>query len=234
MDLQAFERILQDATVVDLGQVLQEDIPVCSEHAHFILKQWESKAFGTESNHYGLFMGDHNGTHMDSSYHFIQKEDGGRSIDEYAPNAVCGPCCVLHMHGYQAGQTVEKEDILAWEAAHGPIRAGDIVLFDFNWSRLFGPLPEGQAFMAGWPGVGASAAQYLADKGIKALGVDPCAADCSGPSGNVTHKILLPREILILECLANLDQLPERAYFVALPLRIKNGSGSPLRPIAIY
>lgn len=234
MDLQAFEKMLQGATVVDLGQVLQEDIPVWFTHPHFIFKQWEYKKFGADSNNYSLTMGDHNGTHMDSSYHFFRKEEGGHSIDEYAPDVVCGPCRVLHMHGYKAEQTVEKDDIVAWEAEHGPIEKGDIVLFDFGWSKLFKPLPEGAPFLAGWPGVGASAAQYLADKEVKAVGVDPCAVDCSGPSGNVTHKILLPKEILIIECLANLDKLPDRAYFVALPLRIKNGSGSPLRPIAIY
>lgn len=234
MDIQALVKVLQGATMVDLSQVLQEDIPVWFTHPHFVFKQWEYQAFGAESNNYLLAMGDHNGTHIDSSYHFLKKEDGGRSIDEYAPDAVCGPCCVLHMDGYKAGQTVEEKDIVLWEEKHGPIQPGDIVLFDFGWGKYFKPLPEGQTFLTGWPGLGASAAQYLADRKIKAVGVDPCAADCSGSSGNVTHKILLPKEILIIECLANLDKLPERAYFVALPLRIKNGSGSPLRPIAVY
>lgn len=234
MDIKAFEKILSGATVVELGHVLQEDIPVWFTHPHFVMKQWEYQSFGADANDYCISMGDHNGTHIDSSYHFVKKENGSRSIDEYAAQEVCGLCCVLHMHGYKAEQLVEKEDIIAWEEKHGEICEGDIVLVDFGWDKFFKPLPEGAAFLAGWPGIGASAAEYLAEKKIKALGVDPCAADCSGPSGNVTHHILLPKDILIIECLANLDQLPERAYFVALPLRIKGGSGSPLRPIALY
>ena len=91
----------------------------------------------------------------------------------------------------------------------------------------------------GWPYLARSAVEYLASIPIRALGVETLdpdrvnAADMS-PTEFATHRTFLPEGILILENLTNLDRIPgTRCHFIALPLKIKGASGSPVRAVAI-
>jgi kynurenine formamidase len=84
-----------------------------------------------------------------------------------------------------------------------------------------------------------AAVELLASRKPKAVGADTIACETpivdGVPGGNPGHmKHWLPNGILILECVANLERLPNRVFFAALPLPIANGSGSPLRPIALF
>jgi kynurenine formamidase len=83
-----------------------------------------------------------------------------------------------------------------------------------------------------WPGIGWSAAQYLADKRIKMVGVDTLAVDVFGSADNPAHHVCLGNKIPIVENLDNLSKMSNRGFFAALPLPIKEGSASPIRAIA--
>jgi kynurenine formamidase len=80
--------------------------------------------------------------------------------------------------------------------------------------------------------------RFFSERGVKAVGTDTVSADL-GQKDNVTvamhgHRTwFLPRDILIIEGLLNLARAPARFYFIALPLKILGGSGSPLRPVGI-
>lgn len=85
-----------------------------------------------------------------------------------------------------------------------------------------------------FPGIAPQMADWLAtQRKIKALGLDTPSIDYGQSSDFKTHQVLLGKNIPAFENVANLDQLPEKnIYVVALPMKIRNGSGGPLRIIA--
>ena len=84
-----------------------------------------------------------------------------------------------------------------------------------------------------FPGIDTSAAQWMVQHKIKAVGIDTPSIDYGQSKDFKTHQVLMGASIPAFENLANIDKLPETgAYIVALPMKIKNGSGGPLRIIA--
>ena len=84
-----------------------------------------------------------------------------------------------------------------------------------------------------FPGIDSTAAVWLAERKIKAVGIDTPSIDFGQSKNFKTHQILLGSDIPAFENVANMDQLPPKgAYAIALPMKIKNGSGGPLRLIA--
>mgnify|MGYP002941905848 FL=1 len=88
------------------------------------------------------------------------------------------------------------------------------------------------------PGLSEEACALFAERKIRAIGSDTIACDTPVKDGYEYfsyghHNSFLPNEIFIMEMLMNLEKLPRRCYFMAIPLKIKNGSGSPIRPFAI-
>jgi kynurenine formamidase len=128
-----------------------------------------------------------------------------------------------------------------WEAATSEtIQPGDIVLLHTGHAQHWQAGPGASAYWEkGWPHLARSAVDYLAGKPIKAIGVesfDPDWVDLNNLASAQfpTHRTFLPKGIFILENLTNLDQIPgRRCYLIALPLKIKGASGSPVRAIAV-
>jgi kynurenine formamidase len=234
MDLNQLAGIIHDARVTELSHVLEKDIPGWPTHAHYLLNPWEKKAWGSAANNFVITMGEHNGTHLDASFHFYDKSEGGKSMEEYPAQKFMGKCTRMDMTHIAPDALVYKRDITKWEDQYGPVERDDIVLICFGWGKYFKPLPEGKKYTERWPGLSEEGAVYLAEKQIKMAGVDTFAIDASFSKNNEAHKALLPKDILVVECLANLEQIPERAYFIGLPLRIDGGSGSPVRAVAIW
>ena len=84
-----------------------------------------------------------------------------------------------------------------------------------------------------FPGIDSTAAIWLAEHKIKAVGIDTPSIDFGQSKNFKTHQLLLGAGIPAFENVANMDQLPAKgAYAIALPMKIKNGSGGPLRLIA--
>jgi kynurenine formamidase len=140
----------------------------------------------------------------------------------------------MDCHDTKAGEYVSKSRLCEWEDRHGPLQAGDIVLFDFGWAASWGLRPNDQRYRENWPGVGMDAAEYLLTKQAAAIGVDTLSPDPpqalrTGP----IHPVVLEKQMLIMENLCNLDQLPDFFLFLALPLKIRLGSGSPIRAVAL-
>jgi len=132
------------------------------------------------------------------------------------------------------GEYVSKSQIQEWEGRHGALQAGDIVLFNFGWAAHWRLPPNDQSYIEDWPGVSMDAAEYLLSKKAAALGVDTLSPD--PPEALRTqpiHPVVLEKQMLIIENLCNLDQLPDFFVFLALPLKIREGSGSPIRAVAV-
>lgn len=227
---------LRGRQVIDLSQTLEEHMPHFPTHSMFFHNLWSAPERGGRSLHYLLVMHEHNGTHVDAPAHFLKDAppDAHVTIEHVPLSKLMGRGVRMDCHGTQAGQYVSKEQIREWEDQHGPLQAGDIVLFDFGWAAKWALRPHNQPYVENWPGVGMDAAEYLLSKQIAALGVDTLSPD--PPEALRTrpiHPVVLEKQMLIVENLCNLDQLPDFFIFLALPLKIREGSGSPIRAVAL-
>jgi kynurenine formamidase len=131
----------------------------------------------------------------------------------------------------------EKEMEEAAEKEGVKIEEGDVVLIRTGWMKFWDDRRKYLSIEKGVPGVIEAGAKFLAQKRISFTGSDTTAYDKVPPHHLPSHVILLVENgIQIMEML-NLDELSKnRTYaflFIALPLKISGGAGSPIRPIAI-
>jgi len=187
---------------------------------------------------------EHGGTHVDAPVHFAEGRsavDGiplERLVAEGVRVDVSEACARDRDHA------VTRAELEAFEAAHGPIPRGAIVLLETGFAsrwpdrlRYLGHAGRGEEAAANlhFPGLSAEAAAWLADaRGVAAVGIDTASID-PGPSRDFeAHRALFGREVPAFENLANLGALPPRGFrVVALPMLIAGGSGAPLRAIAV-
>jgi kynurenine formamidase len=184
---------------------------------------------------------EHGGTHIDAPFHFAQD---GKTAAEIPIDRLVGRAVVIDVSAKAAADpdyTLQADDVAAWEAAHGRIPAGSVVLLRTGWSSRWpnkraylGDDTPGDASNLHFPSYGADAARILVDRGIAVLGVDTASID-NGPSKDfLVHRIAGAANVVGLENVANLDRLPATgAWVMALPMKIARGSGAPARVIAL-
>ncbi|MEM7360097.1 MAG: cyclase family protein [Pseudomonadota bacterium] len=192
---------------------------------------------------YNIATAEHGGTHVDAPIHFFENR---HTVDQIPIEQLIGggiTIRVLEQVAADRNYQFSVADIKRWEKEHGQIPAGSIVLIDTGSSKLWpDPLkymgtdkrgPEGVRELK-FPGIHPEAAEFLAnERNIKAVGLDTPSIDFGGSTLYETHQILFEQNIPGLENVANLDQLPEKGFTViALPMKVKDGSGSPLRIVA--
>src|SRR5688572_64168 len=191
-----------------------------------------------------FFTSEHGGTHIDAPVHFAQ---GKQSVDQIPLEKLVGAAVVIDVSdasGRDADYQITVQDFERWEQQHGAIEPDAIVLlktgFANRWpdaARYLGTAERGQAAVAKlhFPGLHPDAARWLvANRRIHAIGIDTASIDYGQSTGYESHRVLYERDIPAFENLASLDRLPARgATVVALPMKIKGGSGAPLRAIAM-
>ena len=228
----SLESIMKDYKVIDLTHRFEEEMPRPQvPYGHI---PWKSYAAGDGFNTYMFLVFEHAGTHVDAPIHLGGVE--GQSIDQIPPEKWMGPCCAIDMTHKSENEEVTAEEIKDWEKKHGTLEKDAIVLFNYgwekNWTTKYGV--ENQPYLKNNPGLSEEAAQLLAQRGVKLVGGDTPTVDSDANPTEPAHRVLLPKHILILENAKNLDKLPPRgAYFIGLPLRIKEGTGCPVRAIAL-
>ena len=186
---------------------------------------------------------EHGGTHLDAPVHFAE---GGHTADEVPLDRLVGPAAVVDVSAEAAANSDYRMDVAALErheAAHGRIDARTIVLVRTGWSarwpdraRYLGTARTGPEAVAElhFPGIDSSAAHWLAGRGVKAVGIDTPSIDYGQSTSFDTHQILFQENIPAFENVAHLDRLPPTgAFVVALPMKIRGGSGGPLRIVAV-
>lgn len=230
MDISRFAALFSGKTVIDLSQTMEPDMPVWFSHPHYYCSEHEHYDKGDGFFLNFLSFGEHTGTHVDAPAHFVK---GGSCIDEQPTLQYCGRGAKIDASALPARGLISLAMIRDWEAAHGPIQAGDIVLFDVGYAKLWGLKPHSQQFLADWPGLSPEGAQYLVDRQVKAVGTDAISLDAFGQAASPSHGVLLNNQVMIIENLTNLDKIQDFCLFIALPLKIKGGSGSPVRAIAL-
>ena len=184
---------------------------------------------------------EHLGTHIDSPIHFGR---GQASTDQIPVSKLIAAAVVIDIVKASASNhdyLLSAVDLNAWERANGTIPAGSIALIRTGWGRYW---PDRKAYMgtdvAGdtanlhFPGIGPEAARLLAQRKISGIGIDTASID-HGPSRDFqTHQILNGAGIYGLENIAHLEKLPIKgATLIAAPMKIKGGSGGPVRILAV-
>ena len=237
--LHELEQVFARIEVVDLSATLEEGAPIWPTHPPLIIHRTvthERHGYFTNS----IFMPEHVGTHCDAPAHAIP-ELMEETIDRAPIDQLIGPACIIDVsnRNLEAGDMLTAEDITAWEVEHGQIRKGDIVLINFGWfSRHWRTDERASYYVTNQPGLDESAVRLLYERGVKALGSDNTNVETPIKDGVMLNpgfahkKYFLPNGLPLIESLVNLEKLPARCWFIALPLKIKGGSGSPIRPIA--
>jgi kynurenine formamidase len=191
---------------------------------------------------YSFSGAEHGGTHIDAPVHFAKD---GAHVDEIPLSRLIAPAIVIDVAeqcGAERDYLVSVADLERWETAHGPIAKGTIVLlrtgFDRHWpdaARYLGTAERGEPAVAKlhFPGLHPDAARWLVGKEIASVGIDTASIDHGPSKGFESHVTLMSAQIPAFENLTKLDALPAKgAFVVALPIKIKGGSGGPLRIVA--
>jgi kynurenine formamidase len=187
---------------------------------------------------------EHGGTHLDSPVHFAK---GRYTVDEIPLQQLMGAAIVIDVTAQCAANPdylVSVADFQNWERRNGRIRPGTIVFLRTGFGKYYpdrkrylGTDERGDQAVAKlhFPGLDPAAARWLTqNRSIKAIGLDTASIDYGQSTLFESHRILYEKNIPAFENVANLDQLPVKGFSViALPMKIKGGSGGPLRIIAI-
>ena len=186
---------------------------------------------------------EHGGTHLDAPVHFAE---GRRAADQIPLEQLIGPAVVIDVSPKAEGDRdyqITPDDVRTWEAEHGEVPGGAIVLFNTGSARFWpdrikymGTDERGAGAVAKlhFPGIHPDTARFLGEeREIRAVGLDTPSLDHGQSKDFMTHRVLGERDIPGFENVANLDGLPPTgATVVALPMKIEGGSGGPLRIVA--
>jgi len=184
---------------------------------------------------------EHLGTHLDAPIHF--GENGWANADI--------PIERLFAHGVviditsksnaSADVTLSVDDIEAWEQRNNTLQEGSIVIVRTGWASgwpdwetYYGSSTPTDVATLHFPGISPEAAQALVNRGIFGVGIDTASIDPGNSSTFEAHQILAAANVFNLENLTNVDGLPEAGFdIIALPMKIKDGTGGPARVVAI-
>ncbi len=192
---------------------------------------------------YNFCAAEHGGTHLDAPVHFAK---GKWSTDQVPLANLTGNAVVIDVSEKalrDADYQITPADIEEWEKRNGEIPGGAILFFRTGYGAFY---PDAKKYLGTdergadavaklhFPSIHPEAAEWLVkNRKVKAVGVDVASVDYGQSSDFKTHQVLYAQNISGFENVANLDKLPVKgAYIIALPMKIKNGSGGPLRIIA--
>jgi kynurenine formamidase len=227
--------------VHDVSPTITADLPVFFMYqSPEIRPLYEHADGGAAAN--VLELAEHVGTHVDAPFHF---DPAGATVDALAPDALLLKPFKkfdLTANDHQPGEPVEREHLIAASERDGfNLEPGDVAVLEVGWDRyLPGAADEREP---GWwgrnePGLSESACEYLAAAGVSAVACDTAACDVACRDGQMLSapghtKHFLPRGILIVEGLTGLAAVPVSGLFVALPLKVGGGTGSPVRVLLL-
>ena len=187
-------------------------------------------------------LSEHAGTHMDAPIHFAQGQAG---IDGIPVEQLMGPAVVVDVRAAAANDRdyrLSLTDIHRWEATHGTIPAGAIVMMLTGWGaywkdreRYFGSATPENSTTLHFPGFSKEVAELLVrERHIAGIGIDTASIDYGPSQDFVVHRIVNGAGLYGLENVAGLTDVPASgARLVALPMKIAGGTGAPVRIIAL-
>jgi kynurenine formamidase len=169
-------------------------------------------------------MSTHQGTHMDAKRHFYP--EGAETIDQIALDRLVVRAVKVDLTAKKPGDAIESADLAPYEQF---IKEGASVLLHTGWDKRF---PD-SSFFSGFPYVSTALADWFVDKRVGLVGMDMPTPN--GTDWKYVHVKMLGAGIIIVEGIANMEQLPAKQLFTfySLPLKLTGRDGSPVRAIAI-
>lgn len=191
---------------------------------------------------YSLSTPEHGGTHLDAPIHFSL---GKLTSDQIPLTNLIGKAVVIDV-SYRAlsdrDYLISVGDIQNWEDSNFELNSEFIVLFKTGYGKFypdretyFGTTKKGNEAIPElhFPGISQEASELLASRKVKSVGIDTPSLDYGQSKDFIAHQILMGANIPGFENVANLEKLPVKDFYImALPMKIKGGSGGPLRIIA--
>jgi kynurenine formamidase len=241
---EASARFLQ-GRIVDLSHAFDEQTVYWPTAEPFKLeKDFEGtteKGYYYAANRFSA--AEHGGTHIDAPVHFAKDHN---TVDQIPLEQLIGQGIVVDVSQKTAANPdyqVAVQDFQQWEQTNGQIPQNAIVLLRTGYGKLWpdrarymGTDERGQQAVAKlhFPGLDPAAAQWLvSNRRVNAVGLDTPSIDYGQSTLFESHRTLFEKDVPAFENLANLDQLPAKGFsIVALPMKIKGGSGGPLRVVA--
>lgn len=192
---------------------------------------------------YAFCTPEHGGTHLDAPVHFAR---GQRTTDQVPLGQLVAPAVVIDVSAKasaasDASYRLTVDDVREFERRHGRIARGTMVLLRTGWSRhwsdrkaYFGDDTPGDASKLRFPSFGPQAAALLVrERGVQVLGVDTASIDYGPSTDFPVHRLAAAGNVVGLENLTALEELPPTgATVMALPMKVRGGSGGPVRVVA--
>jgi kynurenine formamidase len=238
--------------IVDLTHTLSPDFPAivlppevgqCRPFRIEEISRYDERGSGWYWNN--VSFGEHTGTHFDAPIHWISGRNlPNNATDTLPPAHFVAPACVIDCSAEaerDADFLLTVAHLKAWEAANGKIPAGAWVLMRTDWSKRTDPVAFQNLDETGQhtPGPDPECVRFLVDeRNVIGFGTETIGTD-AGQAAHFTppypcHSYMHGAGRYGLQCLANLDLLPPTgALLIAAPLKIQQGSGSPLRVLAL-
>ena len=225
--------------LIDLSREIHHRTPAHPSHPPVVMTVWNDhdeikKAGATEfsSKACYLSLSDHAGTHVDAPCHF-NSDPAAASIDQVPlENFYTEAICLDLSHVPLKHQITVAEMEAALAESGQEIKPRDTVLIHMGVNaHLFGT----PAYLHDFPGLHVDAVHWLADKGILMFGVEAISPAPEGEPNFKAHLACAERGITHIECLWNLEAVvgKGRFRFIAFPLRIRGGTASPIRAVAV-
>ena len=239
------ELLGRQCTVTDLSHEIAPSNPTFKGHQRTVMWQHLShqdvQQFGLAEPPYSyevvaFTLCGHTSTHCDSISHIVP-EQGARPIDQSPLQWHMAPGIWLDFRTKESNSYITRADLEREMAKHDlQIRQNSVLLYATGWSNKWAGDPY--AYITGYPGLDEEASHFLADSGVVAFGADAPSVDSYHEVAvrrvQPAHMMCRERGILNMENLANVHLIPKRSFtFIGLPLKIRNGAGSPIRAVAI-
>ncbi len=224
--------------LVDLSQEIYQGMNVYPGHLKTVI--WEHASHEETARNFeggfsfvssGLLMSDHGPTHVDAIAH-LDPAEGAPTIDAMALDTFYGPAACLDLSHKEPQTYITAQDMDAAEAAGGTALEPGLILLirTGTFERHQGTA----AYLSQYPGFDESGSEWLRAKGVKAFGVDSPSPDNPISRTYPCHMMCRANGITHFENLANLERVLGRRFtFVGFPLRIRAGTGSPVRAVAV-
>lgn len=223
-------------TLIDLSQEIYQGMGVYPGHLKTVI--WEHAGHaetqgrfegGFSFQSFGLMLCDHGPTHVDALSH-LDPRPSAASIDQMPLDTFWGPGVCLDLSHKPAHSYISAED-MDTAAAGVELRPGDVLLiYTATFDRHYGT----PAYTSQYPGLDAAASQWLLERQVKIFGVDSPSPDNPISRTYPVHMMCREHGLTHYENLCNLDQLLGRRFtFFGFPLRIRGGTGSPVRALAL-
>ena len=169
-----------------------------------------------------LTMYSHTGTHVDAPSHIFRD---GRSLHELGISHFVGKGVLVDSGRH------EKIDLGILQSRSKLITDSDFVLLHTHWGERWGT----DGYFDGHPSLTIAAAKWLSEQNIKGVGIDAISIDPMDSVDLPIHRVLLSKEMIIIENLANLEKIGRETFiFSCAPLRTLDADGSPVRAYATY